>query len=166
MSEAFIPDVVARHAGLVMAHAAVIASALNEGELICPFVVVTKGEDRRSLEFEDQTQERAVERAWASLHELKDSIDLWGMAREGLRSGRDAKEDVLLVAAWTHGMTEPAVFVQGFRPRAKGGFALTGPVTVQDAPNSLLESIGDQFPLGVEAHPKGFNWNDWHQGGA
>ena len=47
-----IPDNVARHAGLVMAQAASIASVLEVGELICPFAVITKDENRQSIEFE------------------------------------------------------------------------------------------------------------------
>jgi hypothetical protein len=158
-----LPDAVANHAGFVMAHAAAIASALKEGELICPFVVVQEGEYRRSIDFEDETQDRAVERAWASLIELGDRVDLWALAREGLKRGPNGKDDVLIVAAWTKGMDEPIVFVQRFLPKAKGGFALVGPIEVQGQAPSTLSAVGQQFLLGVTTHPKGRLWSRWHR---
>jgi hypothetical protein len=43
-----VPDIVLRHAGLVMTQVAYIASVLKEGELVCPFAVIAKGENRQS----------------------------------------------------------------------------------------------------------------------
>jgi hypothetical protein len=83
-----------------------IASVLKNGELVCPFAVITKGDDRQSIEFEAQSQDEAVSEGWASLEKYKDHLDLWAFAREGLINGPNGKEDVLLVAAWTHGMPE------------------------------------------------------------
>ena len=77
-----IPDVVLRHAGLVMTHAAAIASVLEDGELICPFAVITKGENRQSIEFEASSQDEAVSQGWASLETYKEDFDLWAFARE------------------------------------------------------------------------------------
>jgi hypothetical protein len=158
-----VPDIVLRHAGLVMTQVASIASVLEDGELVCPFAVITKGENRQSIEFEALSQDEAVSDGWASLEKYKDHLDLWALAREGLISGPDGKEDVLVVAAWTHGMLEPVVFHQQFLPRVKGGFALVGPVVTQDQPEADLGRIADVFMEGVREHPKGYLWDSWHR---
>ena len=157
-----IPELVAKHAGLVMAHAAAIASVLKPGELICPFAVVTKGDNRQSIDFEAETQDEAIVRAWASLTEYQGYIDLWAMAREGLIAGESGKDDVLVVAAWTHGMPEPVVFSQRFCPTSRGDFSITGPVMVRadlDAPS--LRIVGEWFLQGVAEHPQGERWGSW-----
>jgi hypothetical protein len=156
-----VPDIVLRHAGLVMTQAASIASVLQIGELICPFAVITKGENRQSIEFEARSQDDAVSEGWASLEKYKENFDLWAFAREGLVNGPDGKEDVLLVAAWTHGMQEPIVFLQQFLPIGKGGFALVGPIVAQDQPTTALDRIADLFMDGVREHPKGHLWTSW-----
>ena len=46
--------------------------------------------------------------------------------------GTEGKDDVLVVAAWTHGMPEPVVFLQRFLPKAQGEFALVGPIIAQE----------------------------------
>lgn len=159
-----IPDDVARHAGLVMTQAASIASVLEVGELICPFAVITKDENRQSIEFEADTQDEAVSKGWDSFATLKDQVDIWSLAREGLQSGPNGKEDVLVVVAWTSGMIEPAVFTQRFSPKACGEFSLIGPVAIQDQPSSELDRIATSFSQGVQAHPKGHLWAKWHRG--
>jgi hypothetical protein len=159
-----IPDIVVCHAGLVMMQAASIASVLQEEELICPFIVITKGSNQQSIEFEAGTQDQAIAEGWDSLEKYKDKLDLWAFAREGLRKGLSkgpqVKSDVLVVAAWTHGMVEPVVFTQEFLPRAKGGFALLGPIVLQDT----VETVGfaAAFTKGIDKHPKGHLWNSWH----
>jgi hypothetical protein len=162
MNQSALPEAVLRHAGLVMTQAASIASVLQDGELICPFAVITKGENRQSIEFESETQDEAVLKGWESLDELREKIDLWAFAREGLTKGPEGKNDVLLVAAWTHGMSEPVLFLQGFLPRSKGGFALVGPLIAQDQPREDLDRIADSFMQGVREHPKGHLWQGWH----
>jgi hypothetical protein len=159
-----IPDNVARHAGLVMAQAASIASVLEAGELICPFAVITKDENRQSIEFEAATQDDAVSKGWDSFATLKDQVDIWSLAREGLQPGPDGKVDVLVVAAWTRGMMEPAVFTQRFSPTANGEFSLLGPIAIQDQPLSELDRIAASFSEGIQAHPDGHLWATWHRG--
>jgi hypothetical protein len=159
-----IPDHVAHHAGLVMAQAASIASVLEVGELICPFAVITKNENRQSIEFEAATQDEAVSKGWDSFESLKDQVDIWSLAREGLQPGPDGKVDVLVVVAWTRGMIEPAVFIQRVSPRAKGEFSLLGPTAIQDQPSSELDRIAACFSEGIQAHPKGHLWATWHGG--
>jgi hypothetical protein len=161
MNSLALPEAASRYAGLVMTQAASIASVLEPGELICPFIVIAKGEDRQSIEFEADSQDEAVSKAWDSLEHYKDQVDLWALAREGLRSTQAEKKDVLVVAVWASGMLEPAIFVQGFRPQCKGGFSLVGPVEVQDLPEESLAGVGRSFMAGVEAHPKGRLWKEW-----
>lgn len=163
MSDCFAPDDVIRHAGLVMAHAANIASVLNIGELICPFAVVTKGDSRESIEFEAPTQDEAISEGWASLDKYKEHFDLWAFAREGLVRGSDGKEDVLVVAAWTHGMPNPVVFTHQFLPKGKGGFSLLGPMMVQDCPPTELDRVATCFMKGVDEHPQGHLWQSWRR---
>jgi len=159
-----IPDCVARHAGLVMAQAASIASNLEVGELICPFAVITKGENRQSIEFEAATQDEAISKGWDSFQTLKDQVDIWSLAREGLQNGADGKVDVLVVVAWAHGMEEHAVFTQEFSPKSKEAFSLVGPVAIQDQPSSELDRIAISFMEGIRAHPKGHLWPSWRSG--
>ncbi len=87
-----------------MTQIASIASVLESGELVCPFAVITKGDNRQSIEFEARSQDEAVSEAWASLEKYKDHLDLWALAREGLLNGPIGKKDVLLVAAWPEGV--------------------------------------------------------------
>lgn len=118
MSDA-IPDEAVCYAGLVMTQAASVASVLREGELICPFIVVTKGEDRQSIEFEASTQDEAGSCGWASLDEYRALVDLWAFAREGVVKGPSGKEDVLVVAVRKPGMEKPASFRRDSFPQAK-----------------------------------------------
>jgi hypothetical protein len=163
VTKGLVLGIVLRHAGLVMTQVASIASVLEDGELVCPFAVIAKGENRQSIEFEALSQDEAVSEGWASLEKYKDRLDLWAFAREGLIIGPHGKEDVLLVAAWTHGMLEPVVFLQRFLPRAKGGFALVGAIVAQDQPEAELNRIADAFMEGVREHPKGHLWDSWHR---
>lgn len=162
MAEDFAPENVIRHAGLVMVQAASIASILEIGELICPFAVITKGDSRQSIEFEAATQDDAVSEGWASLEKYKAHFELWALAREGLMGGAQGKDDVLVVAAWTHTMPEPVIFIQRFLPKAKGGFALIGPIIAQQCLSAELDRVAEHFMTGVQEHPKGHLWRSWH----
>lgn len=163
VSDCFAPDDVIRHAGLVMAQAMNIASVLNVDELICPFAVITKGDSRESIEFESTTQDEAISEGWASLEKYKEYFDLWAFAREGLIRGPDGKEDVLVVAAWTHGMPQPVLFTQRFLPKSKGGFAIVGPMMAQDCPPAELDHVATRFMMGVDQHPQGHRWQSWRR---
>ena len=156
-----------RFGGRVLAHAAFIASDLAEGELICPFAIVTKDDRREVVPFEAESQAEAVEGGKASLAEFKDQIDYWGLGREGLWSEPDASEktDVLIVSTWTHGMEEPVVLMQRFRPAATGQFLLFGMVDIVVAGHVL--SSDEAVPLrtlvsdGIAMHPSGVPWASW-----
>lgn len=157
-----VSEALAKHAGLVMVHAAVIVSAIEPGELICPFIVIAKGSDRQSIEFESKTQDEAVDRAWSSLPEYRAVVDLWAMAREGLVSGPNGKEDVLVVAAWEQGMSEAVVFTQRFLPKTRGGFAVYGPVSLQsELEPEQAQFVAEWFLQGIAQHPKGERWQSW-----
>jgi hypothetical protein len=158
-----LPDDVVTHAGLVLAHAAAIASVLEPGELICPFAVLTKGENRQSIEFEAETQDEAVALGWESLEKYKEHFDIWAFAREGLVRSANGKENVLVVASWTHGMSEPALFSQGFSPVAKGRFCLIGPLIVQAQPAAELPRLCELLHAGIAKHPKGHLWPAWSE---
>ena len=144
-----------------MMQAASIASVLGEEELICPFAVISKGPDRQSVAFESETQDEAVSKGWASLEEWKGEIDLWAFAREGLVATPEGKVDVLVVAAWGPMMNEPVVFTQRFLPSTKGGFALLGPIEIQDLPVAELDRVAEAFSAGIAEHPKGGKWFEW-----
>lgn len=156
-----------RFGGMVLAHAAFIASDLPEGELICPFAIITKDDRRQVVPFEADSQAEAVENGKASLAEFKDQIDYWGFGREGLWSEPDTtdKTDILIVSSWTHGMEEPAVLMQRFRPAASGQFLLLGAIDIvlgghvlasdQAAPLRALASDG------IAMHPSQVPWASW-----
>jgi len=158
-------ETAANFGGFVLAHAALIASDLSGEELICPFAVVTKGHRRQVLDFEADTQVGAVERGKASLVDLKDQVDSWAFAREGLWSRPDLPEkiDVLLVSSWVPGMDEPLVLVQAFSPARTGNFRLLGQLEIiQDGQAVGFESMS-RLVSAVQAGIAGRNvpWASW-----
>lgn len=161
MKGSLLPEAVVKHAGFVMTHAAVVASVLEPHELICPFVVVTKGNDRQSIDFEAQNQDQAVSEAWSSLDGYKEHIDLWAMAREGFVPTTAGKKTVLIVASWGHGMQEAVVFVQQFHDRGSA-FRLAGSVEIQTQVSAEdLSVLRTWFHEGINRHPKAARWWSW-----
>ncbi|WP_457095903.1 hypothetical protein [Lysobacter sp. P5_B9] len=152
---------------MVLAHAAFIASDLPEGELICPFAIITKDDRRQVVPFEAESQAEAVENGKASLSEFKDQIDYWGFGREGLWSDPDATDrtDVLIVSTWTHGMEEPVILMQRFRPAATDQFLLLGAVDIVIDGHVLTPE--NAAPLralvsdGIAMHPSAVPWASW-----
>jgi hypothetical protein len=169
MSDSLAPPEKAIHfGGMVLAHAALIASDLAEGELICPFAIVTKDDSRQMVPFEAESQAEAVKAGKASLADLRDAVDFWAFAREGLWShpdNSDEKTDVLVVSTWTHGMVEPITLMQRFRPAASGQFVLVGPVEIIIEEQVL--STNEASPLrqlvldGIATHPNDVQWSRW-----
>ena len=157
-----------RFGGLALAHAALIASDLAEGELICPFAIVTKDDRRQVIPFEAESQVEAIERGKASLEELRDQIDFWSLGREGLWSDSDStsgKVDVLVISAWTHGMDAPITLMQRFRPAATGNFSLLGSVDIilegtilSDDRAATLRTLVSE---GIAQHPNDVPWSSW-----
>jgi len=160
MTESVPSEAVIRHAGFVMAHAALIVSSLEAHELVCPFVVQTTNGRREMLAFESETQDEAVSRAWESL-ERAEQAEVWAMAREGLVSTARGKADVLLVAAWEPGMHEALVFLQAFQGRG-GTFQLIGPIECQfEVGINRLVQMRSWFHAGINEHPKAERWWGW-----
>ena len=153
--------------GMVLAHAAYIASDLPEGELICPFAIITRDDRRQVIPFEAESQAEAVASGKASLTELKDKIDYWGFGREGLWSepGSTDKTDMLMVSSWTHGMDEPVILMQRFRPAATGQFLLLGAVDIVIEGNVLTSDKADPLRAlvsdGIATHPSQVPWASW-----
>jgi hypothetical protein len=77
-------DEALRFGGLVMAHAAYVASDLAQGDLLCPFVVIETGGVREVVTFDSDSQVESIERGKASFADYKDAVTFWGFAREGL----------------------------------------------------------------------------------
>jgi hypothetical protein len=164
---ALLEDAV-RFGGMVLAHAAWIASELEEGELVCPFAIIQTGSEREVVPFESNSQAESIERGKASFQDFSRKVDLWSFAREGLRSylgPDDTKVDVLTVTAWKRGLDEPIVLQQAFIPRATGRFKLLGSLEVSvhgmippEPTHSVLRSIALQ---GVGQHPQGDSWTSW-----
>jgi hypothetical protein len=157
----------ARFGGFVMAHTALVASELEEGEFVCPFAVVEKDGSREVWDFEAGTQQEAVQRGKASFHQLQPGTDAWAFAREGLMSRPDSsdKQDVLLVSAWAPGLEEPLVLIQAFNPAPSGGFALIGELEIHAGSEPLAPSVEAMLQaealIGVALHPRSVPWTEW-----
>jgi hypothetical protein len=157
-----------RFGGIVLAHAAWIASDLQDGELVCPFAIIQTGDEREVIAFESDSQAESVERGKASFQDHKERVAFWSFAREGLLSyvGSDEpKVDVLTVSAWGRGLDEPVILRQRFNSNAKDGFRLVGPIEVAihdmippEPTSSALSLIALQ---GVKQHPHGKLWATW-----
>ena len=157
-----------RFGGMVLAHAAFIASDLADGELICPFAIVTKDDRREVVPFESESQAESVENGKASLDGFKSQVDYWGFGREGLWSHPDEgdeKTDVLVVSAWTDGIDDPVILMQRFSPAAKGQFLLLGPVEIvideQVLPADKAKSLRALVQDGIAMHPSEVPWSSW-----
>lgn len=157
-----------RFGGFVLAHAALIASNQDKGELICPFAVVAKDDNRQLIDFEAATQEEAVAKGKASLDEYREHVDFWSFAREGLYSVIDQpgpKTDVLLVSAWAPGMIDTIEIMQQFVPSYPGPFVLLGEPDIfidgkvqrEEAATSVRSLVSE----GIKQHPKGNRWATW-----
>lgn len=157
-----------RFGGFVLAHAAWIASGLEAEELVCPFAVVTRGDEREVIPFESNTQEDSIREGKKSLDELRGTVDYWGFAREGLWSivGDDSpKLDVLTVSAWKNGLDEPIVLQQCFTPKTQGGFRLLGSIKIvvhgAMPPEEIQLDLRHIVMQGIAQHPKGGSWAGW-----
>jgi hypothetical protein len=157
-----------RFGGLVMAHAAWIASDLEEGSLVCPFALVQTGDEQHVVAFESETQAESIARGKANFDEQRKSVDFWAFAREGLLSyvGSDqAKIDVLTVSSWKRGLDEPVVLRQRFIPKAQGSFRLVGPLEI--AVHGMIPAESTQKALrtlavqGIQQHSHGDLWVAW-----
>jgi hypothetical protein len=154
--------------GIVLAHAAWVVSGIEEGSVLCPFMVLQTGHERRVIAFESPTQAESVRRGEASFLEQKDSVDFWGFAWEGFLSypGSDRKKhDVLTVSSWGRNLDEPILLRQRFVPNTRGPFQLVGPIEIaihgMVTPEPIQTSLRSVALQGVQQHSQGGRWGAW-----
>jgi hypothetical protein len=70
---ALLEDAV-RLGGMVLAHAARIASELEDGALICPFAIIQTGDQREVVPFESDSQAESIERGKASFQDFSREV--------------------------------------------------------------------------------------------
>jgi hypothetical protein len=161
-----LPSEAIEYAGFVLLHCAAIADGNEEGELICPFAVISDSDGRRVVNFESETQEEAVEKGWSSLGESKEKREWWAFGREGLFRAEGKAVDVLLVSVWVPGMNESATISQSFA-RADGSLYLFGNPELFVGGRNGAESVSswDMAALmrGIKSHPRGSKWIEWCQ---
>jgi hypothetical protein len=159
-----------RFGGLVMAHAAYIASDLEPGDLVCPFAVIETNGVREIVTFESDSQVESIERGKASFAEYKEAVTFWAFAREGLLSyvgDAEPKRDVLAVSAWRSGMEEQVILQQCFLRKDNGNFKLLGSLMI--CIHGMISSEATQATLrrtvveGIEQHPQGKRWKGWSE---
>jgi len=163
-----LPDEAIEYAGFVLMHCAAIADANREGELICPFAVVTDSTGRRVLDFESDTQEEAVAKGWASLAEAKSSKFSWAFGREGIfREPDGTGTDVLTVTVWIPGMKQHYSFTQLFGRGPDQGIYLIGRTRGLKHGEKDVEPVErwNKAPLvrGIASHPQGNRWSQWQK---
>jgi hypothetical protein len=153
--------------GFAIAFCAAIVAVNEPDELICPFVLTSKNNKRQVIDFESDTQHEAVEKGWASLSDLKNSVDLWAFGREGLFPDGETKFDVVVVSLWGSGMSETISIIQRFRPKREGAFRLIGlpefiieGMPLNDAGRAILSPM---LFRGIESHPQGHQWVKWQR---
>ena len=161
-----LPDEAIEYAGLVIAHCAAVADANREGELICPFAVITDTEGRRIVDFESETQEEAVAKGWASLPQAKAEKVWWAFGREGIHREPDGKgTDVLAVTVWIPGMKYHHSFTQRFGRRPDQSLYLIGSTEALKHEAEYAEALPswneEALARGIGSHPKGTQWSRW-----
>jgi hypothetical protein len=154
--------------GTALAHAAWIASDLQEGELVCPIVIFEEGGDRVLYACEALTQLEAVQIGDRKARELTEGdADRWAFAREGLITDPKSshKYDVLAVSYWSRGLDEPVKIQQLFIPSSVGTFRLIGEPLVAVHDHVLTEPVQSRLRqfvrAGINSHPQGDMWTEW-----
>jgi hypothetical protein len=168
---AALPDKSIEYAGFVLAHRAAIADAHREGELICPFAVITSSTGRELLDFESETQEEAVSKGWASFEEAKRKEVWWAFGREGIYRDPDGTgSDVLTVTVWTPQMKFHHSVTQRFARRPDQGIRLIGGTELLKHGGEYAEPVErwnrSALLRGVESHPQGARWQEWSRSDA
>lgn len=154
--------------GLVISHAAWIASDIEEGSLLCPFAIIQTGDERRVVAFESESHAKSVQQGKASLSEYRDTADFWGFARDGLLAYPESAQqevDVLTVSSWGQGLDEPVILRQRYMPKKRGRFKLLGSIEIAVhgliVPEPAQTSFRSLAISGVESHPRGVLWQNW-----
>lgn len=161
-----IPKHALEYAGFVLGHCAAIADSNRDGELICPFAVVTGADGRRVIDFESDTQQEAVAKGWASLNEARSSQLWWAFGREGVfREPDGAGTDVLTVSVWLPGMNHHYSITQRFGRAGEQELYLIGEPELLQHKTDIAEPVvrWDQSALGrgIASHPQGSRWAEW-----
>ncbi|MBO9686835.1 MAG: hypothetical protein J7598_09500 [Mitsuaria chitosanitabida] len=161
-----IPKQAVEYAGFVLVHCAAIADSNRDGELICPFAVLTEADGRRVIDFESDTQQEAVEKGWASLVEARSSRVWWAFGREGLYRTPDGKgTDVLTVSVWLPGMDHHYSLIQCFSRGSDQSLYFIGEPQLLKHRTDQAEPVArwDHSALarGIASHPKGSRWSEW-----
>jgi hypothetical protein len=161
-----LPDDAIEYAGFVLAHCAAVADANREGELICPFVVVTDTDGRKVVDFESETQEEAVAKGWASLPQAKTDKVWWAFGREGIYREPDGKgTDVLTVTVWIPGMKYHHSFSQRFGRGPDQSLYLIGSTEALKHEAQYAEPLTrwkeEALARGISSHPQGTHWSRW-----
>lgn len=145
-----IPDAAIVLAGYVLAHAAWSVSDLPDGELLVPLAIVEVSSQHALTRFEAETQAEAIEQGKKYVVAQRSSASSWAFAREGQMKTRTGSVDVIVVGAWSVGMSEPIAFIQPFQPFAVGAFKLLGSAVAVVAGAML-----DETASGAHSKPRG-----------
>lgn len=161
-----IPKDALKYAGFVLVHCAAIADSNRDGELLCPFAVVTAADGRRVIDFESDTQQEAVDKGWASLNEARSSRVWWAFGREGIYREPDGTgTDVLTVSVWLPGMNHCYSITQRFGRGSDQVLYLIGELELLEHKTDLAEPVAhwDHSALarGIASHPQGSRWAEW-----
>ena len=161
-----VPIDAIEYAGYVLVHCAAIADVNRNGELICPFAVVTDPNGRHVVDFESTSQEEAISKGWATLSKAKQRKVWWAFGREGIFREPDGKgTDVLTVTVWIPRMRYHHSFTHRFGRAADQTLYLIGDTEVFKHKNECAESVEhwDEAALvrGIKSHPQGNRWTKW-----
>jgi hypothetical protein len=150
--------------GLTLAHSAFIGSG-QDGVTLAPYVVYQQGENRQVLNFEADTQQEAIDSAYASIKEYQPSVDAWAISHEGLVTlDNGEKQDIYIVKAWVNGLAEPIMIYQMFNPKP---FKLIGNIKVLNFEDTGLdteqaEMLHQALDAGIESHNSANEkWESW-----
>jgi hypothetical protein len=107
-----IPESALLLAGFVLAHAA--WSVSDAPELLVPLAMVERGGQREAMRFEASSQQEAIAHGKAKMAALREEVDEWAFAREGLIDEKGQKVDVISVDIGVKGSAQRVTLIQHF----------------------------------------------------
>jgi hypothetical protein len=150
--------------GLTLARSAFIGSG-QDGVTLAPYIVYQQGENRQVSNFEADTQQEAIESAYASIEEYQKSVDAWAISYEGFVTlDNGEKQDIYIVKAWIGDLAEPIMIYQMFNPKP---FKLIGNIKVLNFEDTGLdvdqvELLHQALDAGIESHSNANEkWDGW-----
>jgi len=157
-------EILGNFLGLTLAHSAFIGSG-QDGVTLAPYVVYQQDENRQVVNFEADTQQEAIDNAYASIKEYQPSVDAWAISYEGLVTlDNGEKQDIYIVKAWVNGLAEPIMIYQMFNPKP---FKLIGNIKVLNFEDTGLdmkqaETLHHALDAGIESHNSANEkWESW-----